>query len=35
LFTLIERTTHTFLMLNVIVLMTIAAIPWPTGLIAE
>lgn len=34
-FTLIERTTHTFLMLNVVFLMTIAAIPWPTGLIAE
>ncbi|MGH2654507.1 MAG: TMEM175 family protein [Actinomycetota bacterium] len=34
-FTLIERTTHTFLMLNVIFLMTIAALPWPTALIAE
>jgi uncharacterized membrane protein len=34
-FTLIQRTTHTFLMLNVVFLMTIAALPWPTALIAD
>jgi uncharacterized membrane protein len=34
-FTLIQRTTHSFLMLNVIFLMTIAALPWPTALVAE
>ncbi|HEX9235220.1 MAG TPA: TMEM175 family protein [Actinomycetota bacterium] len=33
-FTLIERTNHTFLMLNVLFLMAIAAIPWPTALVA-
>jgi uncharacterized membrane protein len=34
-FTLIQRTTHTFLMMNVVFLMTIAALPWPTALIAD
>jgi uncharacterized membrane protein len=34
-FTLIERSTHNFLVLNVVFLMTIAAIPWPTALLAE
>lgn len=34
-FTLIVRSTHNFLVLNVIFLMTIATIPWPTGLVAE
>jgi uncharacterized membrane protein len=33
-FTQIERANHTFLLLNVIWLMTIAAIPWPTALVA-
>lgn len=35
LFSVIERTTHAFLMLNVVFLMTIAVLPWPTALIAE
>jgi uncharacterized membrane protein len=35
LFTVIERSTSTFLMLNVVFLMTIAALPWPTALVAE
>lgn len=35
LFNVIERTSHTFLMLNVLFLMTIAALPWPTALVAE
>jgi len=34
-FKLIERTTHAFLMLNVVFLMTIAFLPWPTALVAE
>ena len=34
-FTLIERANHTFLMLNVIWLMTIAIVPWPTALVAD
>jgi uncharacterized membrane protein len=34
-FTLIQRSTHSFLMLNVIFLMTIAFLPWPTALVAE
>jgi uncharacterized membrane protein len=34
-FRLIERANHTFLMLNVIWLMTIAFIPWPTALVAD
>jgi uncharacterized membrane protein len=34
-FTLIQRTTHSFLMLNVVFLMTIAALPWPTAVVAE
>jgi uncharacterized membrane protein len=33
-FTVIERSTHTFLMLNVVFLMTISALPWPTALVA-
>ena len=33
-FQLIERTTHTFLVLNVVFLMTIAFLPWPTALVA-
>jgi TMEM175 potassium channel family protein len=33
-FKLIERTTHAFLMLNVVFLMTIAFLPWPTALVA-
>lgn len=35
LFTVIERTDNTFLVLNVVFLMTIAALPWPTALVAE
>lgn len=35
LFTVIERTNNTFLILNVVFLMTIAALPWPTALVAE
>lgn len=34
-FTLIERTDHRFLILNVIWLMTIAVVPWPTALVAD
>jgi uncharacterized membrane protein len=34
-FTQIERTNHTFLLLNVVWLMTIGAIPWPTALVAD
>ncbi len=34
-FKLIERTTHAFLVLNVVFLMTIAFLPWPTALVAE
>jgi uncharacterized membrane protein len=34
-FRLIERTNHAFLMMNVVFLMTIAALPWPTGLVAD
>jgi uncharacterized membrane protein len=33
-FKLIQRTTHAFLMLNVVFLMTIAFLPWPTALVA-
>ena len=33
-FKLIERTTHAFLMINVVFLMTIAFLPWPTALVA-
>lgn len=35
LFGVIMRTNHTFLVLNVLFLMTIAALPWPTALVAE
>jgi uncharacterized membrane protein len=34
-FKLIERTTHAFLMLNVVFLMTICFLPFPTALVAE
>jgi uncharacterized membrane protein len=34
LFGVIERTTHAFLVLNVLFLMTIAALPWPTAVVA-
>jgi uncharacterized membrane protein len=34
-FKLIARTNHTFLMLNVVFLMTIAALPFPTALVAD
>lgn len=34
LFTVVERTDNTFLILNVVFLMTIAALPWPTALVA-
>jgi uncharacterized membrane protein len=34
-FTLIQRSNHTFLMLNVVFVMTIATLPWPTGLLGE
>lgn len=34
-FSVIQRTTHTFLVLNVVFLMTIAFLPWPTALVAE
>jgi uncharacterized membrane protein len=34
-FKLIGRTNHTFLMLNVVFLMTICILPWPTALIAD
>src|SRR5207245_11552910 len=33
-FRLIERTNHAFLILNVLFLMAIAFIPWPTSLVA-
>jgi TMEM175 potassium channel family protein len=33
-FKLIARTNHTFLMLNVVFLMTICVLPWPTALVA-
>jgi uncharacterized membrane protein len=33
-FKLIRRTTHAFLILNVVFLMTIAFLPWPTALVA-
>jgi uncharacterized membrane protein len=33
-FKLIRRSTHAFLMLNVVFLMTIAFLPWPTALVA-
>jgi TMEM175 potassium channel family protein len=35
LFAVIERSNHTFLMVNVLFLMAIAALPWPTALVAE
>ncbi|HZA60922.1 MAG TPA: TMEM175 family protein [Actinomycetota bacterium] len=35
LFSVIGRTNNTFLILNVVFLMTIAALPWPTALLAE
>jgi uncharacterized membrane protein len=35
LFSVIERTDNTFLILNVVFLMTIAALPWPTALVAS
>jgi uncharacterized membrane protein len=34
-FNLIRVSNHTFLVLNVLFLMTIAALPWPTALLAE
>jgi uncharacterized membrane protein len=34
-FKLIRRSNHSFLMLNVVFLMTIAALPWPTALVAD
>ncbi|MGH2694007.1 MAG: TMEM175 family protein [Actinomycetota bacterium] len=34
-FTLIRVSNHMFLVLNVVFLMTIAALPWPTALLAE
>jgi uncharacterized membrane protein len=34
-FKLIERTNHAFLMMNVVFLMTIAFLPWPTALVAS
>jgi uncharacterized membrane protein len=34
-FRLIERTNHVFLMLNVVFLMTICVIPWPTAVVAR
>ena len=34
-FTVIHRTTHAFLMLNVVFLMAIAALPFPTALVAD
>jgi uncharacterized membrane protein len=34
-FKLIERTTHAFLMLNVVFLMTICILPFPTALVAD
>ncbi len=34
-FKLIARSTHAFLMLNVVFLMTICVLPWPTALVAS
>ncbi len=34
-FKLISRSTHAFLMLNVVFLMTICVLPWPTALVAD
>jgi uncharacterized membrane protein len=34
-FRLIERANHAFLMINVVFLMTIAFLPWPTALVAR
>src|SRR5919108_655248 len=34
-FKLIARSTHAFLMLNVVFLMTICILPWPTALVAD
>jgi uncharacterized membrane protein len=34
-FKLIARTTHAFLMLNVVFLMAICILPWPTALVAD
>jgi uncharacterized membrane protein len=34
-FNLIRVSNHTFLVLNVLFLMTVAALPWPTALLAE
>ena len=34
-FRLIERTNHAFLMMNVVFLMPIAVLPWPTALVAD
>jgi uncharacterized membrane protein len=34
-FRFIRRSTHAFLILNLLFLMTIAVIPWPTALLAE
>jgi uncharacterized membrane protein len=34
-FKLIARTNHAFLMLNVVFLMTICILPWPTALVAD
>jgi uncharacterized membrane protein len=34
-FKLIERTNHAFLIMNVLFLMTIAFLPWPTALVAD
>jgi uncharacterized membrane protein len=34
-FKLIERTNHAFLILNVVFLLTIAFLPWPTALVAD
>jgi uncharacterized membrane protein len=34
-FKLIARTTHAFLMMNVVFLMTICVLPWPTALVAD
>lgn len=35
LFTLIDRTTRTFLMINVVFLMTVAFLPYPTAIVAQ
>src|ERR1043166_3295936 len=34
-FKLIERSTHAFLILNVVFLMTVCVLPWPTALVAD